>query len=89
MVSLFALLLVTSHDRLAPLPARREVIQQEVPFRRVLPQSDGVGTKTITMEPLATETGSTERTLDADKPGKSALLRFCAAALVYFGLGSG
>ena len=71
MVSLFALFLVTSHDRLSPLPARLEVIQQEVPLRRVLPQSDEVGTKTITMEPQATKTGPDEQTLDADKPGRS------------------
>ena len=71
MVSLFALLLVSSHDRLSPLPARLEVIQQEVPLRRVLPQSDEVGTKTITMEPQATKTGPNKQTLDADKPGRS------------------
>ena len=71
MVSLFALLLVSSHDRLSPLPARLEVIQQEVPLRRVLPQSDEVGTKTITMEPQATRTGPNEQTLNADKPGRS------------------
>jgi hypothetical protein len=71
MVSLFALLLVSSHDRLSPLPARLEVIPQEVPLRRVLPQSDEVGTKTITMEPQATRTGPNEQTLNADKPGRS------------------
>jgi len=71
MISLFALFLVTSHDRLSPLPARLEVIQQEVPLRRVLPQSDAVGTKTNTMEPQATKTGPNEQTLDADKPGRS------------------
>jgi hypothetical protein len=71
MVSLFALLVVSSHDRLSPLPARLEVIQQEVPLRRVLPQSDEVGTKTITMEPQATKIGPNEQTLDADKPGRS------------------
>jgi hypothetical protein len=71
MISLFALLLVSSHDRLSPLPARLEVIQQEVPLRRGLPQSDEVGTKTITMEPLATKTRRNEQTLDADKPGTS------------------
>jgi len=71
MISLFALFLVTSHDRLSPLPARLEVIQQEVPLRRVLPQSDDVGTKTITMEPQATKTGPDEQTLDADKSGRS------------------
>jgi hypothetical protein len=71
MVSLFALLLVSSHDRLSPLPARLEVIQQEVPLRRVLPRSDEVGTKTITMEPQATRTGPNEQTLNADKPGRS------------------
>jgi hypothetical protein len=70
MISLFALLLVSSHDRLSPLPARLEVIQQEVPLRRVLLQSDEVGTKTITMEPQATKTGPNEQTVDADKPGK-------------------
>jgi hypothetical protein len=71
MVSLFALLLVSSHDRLSPLPARLEVIQQEVPLRRVPPQSDAVGTKAITMEPQATKTGPDEQTLDADKPRRS------------------
>ena len=71
MVSLFALLLVSSHDRLSPLPARLEVIQQEVPLRRVLLQSDEVGMKTITMESQATKTGPNEQTLDADKPGRS------------------
>lgn len=70
MVSLFVLLLVSSHDRLSPLPARLEVIQQEVPLRRGLPQSDEVGTKTITTEPQATKTGPNKQTLDADKPGK-------------------
>jgi hypothetical protein len=70
MASLFALLLVSSHDRLSPLPARLEVIQQEVPLRRVLPQDDEVGTKTITMEPEATKTGPNEQTLDGDKPGR-------------------
>jgi hypothetical protein len=71
MVSLFALFLVTSHDRFSPLPARLDVIQQEVPLRRVLPQSDEVGTKTITMESQATKTGPNERTVDAEKPGRS------------------
>jgi hypothetical protein len=71
MISVFALFLVTSHDRLSPLPAGLEVIQQEVPLRRVLPQSDEVGTKTITMEPQATKTGPDEQTLDAHKPGRS------------------
>jgi hypothetical protein len=70
MVSLFALLVVSSHHRLSPLPARLEVIQQEVPLRRVLPQSDEVGTKTITMEPRATKIGPNEQT-DAEKPGRS------------------
>jgi len=32
MAALFALLLVTSVDRLSPLPARLEVVRQEVPF---------------------------------------------------------
>jgi hypothetical protein len=68
MVSLFALLVVSSHD---PLPARLEVIQQEVPLRRVPPQSDEVGTKAITMEPQATKTWPNRQTLDADKPGRS------------------
>jgi hypothetical protein len=71
MVSLCALFLVTSHDRLSPLPVRLEVIQKEVPLRRVLPQSDEVGTKTITMEPQATKSGPDEKTLDADKPKRS------------------
>jgi hypothetical protein len=71
MISLFSLLLVSSHDRLSPLPARLEVIQQEVPLRRGLPQSEGVGTKTIMLEPRATRIGPNEQTLDAEKPGRS------------------
>ena len=70
MVSLFALLLVSSHDRFSPLPARLEVIQREVPLRRVLAQSDEVSTKTITMEPQATKPGTNKQTLDANKPGR-------------------
>jgi len=70
MASLFVLLFVSPHDRLSPLPARLE-IQQEVPLRRVLPRSDEVGMKTITMEPQATKTGPNGQALDADKPGKS------------------
>ena len=69
MISLFALLLVSSHDRFSPLPARLEGIQREVPFRKVLAQSDEVSTKTITMEPQATKTGTNEQTVDAEKPG--------------------
>jgi hypothetical protein len=71
MISLFALVLVSSHDRFSPLPARLEVIQQEVPLRRVRAQSDEAGTKTITREPRATKIGPNEQTLDADKPGRS------------------
>jgi len=69
MASLFALLLVSSHDRLSSSPARLEVIREEVPLLRV-PQSDEVGTKT-TMEPQAMKIGPNERTFDADKPGRS------------------
>jgi len=70
MAALFALLLVTSLDRLSPLPARLEVVEQHVQFRKVLPQSGGVATKTIMMEPQATKT---ERPVVADKPpGRSA-----------------
>jgi hypothetical protein len=72
MAALFALLLVTSHDRLSALPARLEVVQQEVPLRRVPPLSDGVATKTIIMEPEATKTGPNERKVDADRHGRSA-----------------
>jgi hypothetical protein len=71
MVSLFALLIVSSHDRLSPLPARLEVIQQEVPFPKALAQSDEISTKTITMEPQATKLGPNEQTVDAGKPGRS------------------
>jgi hypothetical protein len=71
MISLFALLLVSSHDRLSPLPARLEVIQQEAPFPKALAQSDEVSTKTITMEPQATKIGPNEQTVDAEKPGRS------------------
>jgi hypothetical protein len=71
MVSLFALLIVSSHDRLSPLPAKLEVIQQEVPFPKALAQSDEISTKTITMEPQATKLGLNEQTVDAGKPGRS------------------
>jgi hypothetical protein len=71
MAALFALLLGASLDRLSPRPAGLEVIQQELPFRRVLPQSGGVATKTIVMEPQATKTGTNERTV-ADSHGRSA-----------------
>jgi hypothetical protein len=71
MVSLFALLFVSSHDRLSPLPANLEVIQQEVPFRRVLAQSDEVSTKAMAREPPAMKIGRNEQTVDAEKPGRS------------------
>jgi hypothetical protein len=71
MISLFALFLIISHDRLSPLPAKLEVIQQEVPLRKALPQSNEVGTKTITMEPQPTKARPDEQTLDPDKPGRT------------------
>ena len=71
MTSLFALLLVSLPHRLSPLPARLEVTQQEVPFRKVPAQSDEVSTKTTTMERQATKIGPNEQTIDAEKPGGS------------------
>jgi hypothetical protein len=64
MAAVFALLLVSSTDRLSPLPARR-VVQQQEPLRRV------VATKAIVMEPQATKTRPNQRTVDADKSGRS------------------
>jgi len=71
MVALVALLLVSSVDRLLPLPAKLEVPQQEVPFHKVLPQSGGAATKAILTEPQATKTDPSKRTVGADKPGRS------------------
>ena len=73
MVALFALLLVSSVDRLSPLPARLEVLPQEVPFHKVLPQSGGAATNAILMEPQATKTDPSERKVDADKRERSEL----------------
>jgi len=72
MAALFALLLITSVDRLSPLPARLEVVQQEVPVHKVPPQT-GAATKAILMEPQATMTETNERKVDADKPERSEL----------------
>jgi len=69
MAAVSALLLVASSDRRSPVPAGLVVVQQQVPFRR------GVASKTIVMEPQATKTGPTGRTVDADKPGRSAPAR--------------
>jgi len=67
MAAVSALVLVASIDRLSPLPAGLEVVQQEVPFRR------GVATKAIMREPQAVKTGPTDRTVDGDgPPGRSA-----------------
>jgi hypothetical protein len=66
--ALFALLLVTSLDRLSPLPAWQELVQQEVPFHKVLPQRSGVAAKTIMMQPQATRI---ENSVVAGKPGRS------------------
>src|ERR1700680_1983772 len=71
------LLLGASIHRFSPLPAElalpSEAVQRQVPFRRakrigtVLPQSGGVSTKTVVMEPhAATGTGPAERTVVAD-----------------------
>jgi len=73
MVALFALLLVSSVDRLLPLPAKLEVPQQEVPFHKVLPLSGGAATSAILTQPQATKTEPSERTVGADKPGRSEL----------------
>jgi hypothetical protein len=64
MAAIFALLLVASTDRLSPLPAGL-VIQQQEPLRRVV-------TKAVVMEPQATKTRPSQRTVDADKSGRSA-----------------
>ena len=75
--AVLALLLGASIGRFSPLPARlalpSEPVQQQVPFRRakrivtVPPQSGGVSTNTVVMEPhAATRTGPAERTVVAD-----------------------
>ena len=69
MAAVFALVLVTSLDRLSPLPARLEVVRQDAPFPRVQPQNSGVATKTIGMEPDAR---ATERPVVVDKPPATA-----------------
>lgn len=68
MSSLFALILVTSLDRLPPLPAGQKLVQQEVPFNRVLPQNSGVAAKTIMNQPQTTRINNS---VVADKPGRS------------------
>jgi hypothetical protein len=82
--AVLALLLGASIGRFSPLPAGvalpSEPVQQPVPFRRakrmvtIPPQSGGVSTKTVVMEPhAATRTGPTEQTVVADNlPGTSA-----------------
>ena len=70
--ALFALLLVTSLDRRSPLPAGLELVQQEVPSHKVLPQNSGVAAKTIVMQPQATRI---DNSVVADKPGRSAAAR--------------
>ena len=72
MAAVFALVLVTSLDRLSPLPARLEVVRQDAPFPRVQPQNSGVATKTIGMEPDAR---ATERPVVVDKPPATATPR--------------
>jgi hypothetical protein len=72
MAAVLALLLGALVARLSPLPAGlalpSEVVQQQVPLQMtILPQSGGVRTRTIVMEPQATKTGPTE-TIVADKP---------------------
>lgn len=71
--ALFALLLITSVDRLSPLPARLEVVHQEVPFHKVLPQSGGAATKAILTEPHATKIEPNGRKVGGDQPGRSEL----------------
>lgn len=70
MVAVSALLLVASLDHITRLPRGREVVEQEVPLHRVLPQSGGVTTKTNIMESQATKT---ERPTVADTPPGSAI----------------
>jgi hypothetical protein len=64
MATIFAVLLVASTNRLSPLPAGL-VVQQQEPLRRVV-------TKAVVMEPQATKTGPSRRTVDADKSGRIA-----------------
>ena len=64
MAAIFALLLVASTHRLSPLPAGL-VVQQQEPLRSIV-------TKAVVMEPQATKTGPSQRTVDADKSGRSA-----------------
>jgi hypothetical protein len=82
MSAVSALLLVASSDQLSPLPSQlvlpSDVVQQQVPFRTAthiatdLAQGSAVGTKMVMMEPEATSTGPIDRTVDVDKPGRSA-----------------
>jgi hypothetical protein len=69
MVAVSAMLLFASLDRLSPLPRGLEVVQQEVPFHRALPQGGAVAPGTSMMEPEATET---ERPDVAETPPGSA-----------------
>jgi hypothetical protein len=81
MAAVSALLLVASSDQLSPLPSQlvlsSDVVQQQVPFRTAthvvtdLAQGSAVGAKMVMMEPEATSTGTIDRTVDADEPGRS------------------
>jgi hypothetical protein len=68
MAALFALLLVTLLNRLSPLPAGKELVQQEVPFHKVMLQSRGVAVKTIMNQPQATRINNS---VGAEKPRRS------------------
>ena len=71
MAALFILLLVISLDRLSPLPAGQKLVEQEVPFHKVLPQSSGVAAKTIMNQPETTRINNSDVRVVAGKPGRS------------------
>jgi hypothetical protein len=64
MAAVFALLFVSSTDRVSTLPAGR-VVQQQEPWRRVV-------TNASVIEPRASKTRPNRRTVDAGKAGKRA-----------------
>jgi len=66
---LLALLFVTLLHRPLPLPAGLELVQQDAPFRKNMPQNSGAAAKAIMMQPQATRI---ENSVVVDKPGRSA-----------------
>jgi hypothetical protein len=69
MAAVIALLLVTSLDRLSPLPAGLELVHQEAPSHKIPPQISPASAKTSKMQPQIT---TTENSAVVNKPGKSA-----------------